>query len=105
MEELTFRTPAVVGCFRQLGGQYLCPDLEDYVSHLVSQRRREINPNPASRSAVPHMAMWYLDIEHLFEAQRLRAQLKVCRRSMTATRLIFDRTDRSTFHFDCIGAA
>ena len=105
MQELAFHTSPVVRCFRQLCCQHLLPDLEDDVSHLRAQCWREINPNPASRSAIPYMAVQYLDIKHFFETQRLRAQLKVCGCSMTDARLVFDRTDRSPFHFNRIGAA
>ena len=62
MQELAFHTPPVVRCFRQLCCQHLLPDLEDDVSHLRAQCWREINPNPASWSAIPHMAVRYLDI-------------------------------------------
>ena len=72
MEDLTLRAPAVVGRVRQLGCKQLSPDLADDCLHLAAQRRRKVNLDPASRSAVPHITMWYLHIEHLFEAERLR---------------------------------
>ncbi len=78
MEELTFCTPAVVGRLRQLESQQLRPDPANDVLHVAAQSRRKINLDPAPRSAVPHITMWYLDIEHFFETQCLRAQLKVC---------------------------
>ena len=105
MEELTFRTPVVVGRFRQLESQQLRPDPVNDVLHVAAQPRREIDLNPAAWSAVPHIPMRYLDIEHFFKAQRLRAQLKVRGGSVPDARLVFDGTDRVAVDFDRIGAA
>ncbi len=105
MEELALRTPAVVGRLRQLESQQLRPDPANDVSHVAAQLGREVNLNPAPRSAVPHITMRYLDIEHLFETQRLRAQLEIRGVSVPRARLVFDRTDRGAVDFDRIGAA
>ena len=105
MEELTFRTPVVVGRLRELESQQLRPDPENDVLHVTTQLRHEINLNPAPRSAVPNVTMRYLDLEHLFETQRLRAQLEVCGNSVPDARLVFDRTDRGAVDFDRIGSA
>ena len=105
VQELAFRTPAVVGRLRQIGCQYLVPDLADDCLHLTAQRRREVDLNASPRSAVPHMAVWHDGVEHLLETQPLRAQLEVRGHSMPDTRLVFDRTDRSIVYFDCVGAA
>ena len=105
MQELTFRAPAIVGCFRQLESEQLLSDPANDVLHLAAQPRREIDLNPAPRSAVPHVAMGYLDIEHFFEAQRLRAQLKVRGGSVPDARLVFDGVDRGAVDLDRIGSA
>ena len=105
MEKLTFRAPAVVGRLRQLESEQLLPDPANDVLHVATQPRREIDLHPAPRSAVPHIPMGYLDIEHFFEAQRLRAQLKVRGGSVPDARLVFDGTDRVAVDFDRIGAA
>ena len=105
MEELTFRTPAVVGSLRQLESQQLRPDPANDVSYGAAQPGHKIHLNPTPRSAVPDVTMRYLDLEHLFEAQRLRAQLKVCSGSVRDAGLVFDGTDRGAVDFDRIGAA
>jgi hypothetical protein len=105
MKELAFRTSVIVGRLRQLGSQYLLSDLADDLFHLASQRRRKVDLDPAPRAAVPYIAMWYLNFEHLFEAERLRAQLHICGRSMPDAGFVFDRTDRAALHFYRIGAA
>ena len=105
MEELAFRAPAVVRRLRQLESEQLPTDPENDVLHFAPQLRREIDLNPAPRSAVPHVAMGYLDIEHFFEAQRLRAQLKVPGGSVPDARLVFDGTDRGAVDLDRVGAA
>lgn len=104
MKELAFRTPSIVGCFRQFGCQQLRPNLKNNFLYLTTERRCEIDFDPVARSAVPHMAMSYYYIEHLFKTERLRAQLKVSRSAMTDTRFVFDRNHRSVVHFDCVGA-
>ena len=105
MQELAFRAPLIVGCLRQRGCQDLHPDLADDLSHIVAQSRSKVDLNPTPWPAVPHMAMWHLNVEHLFETQRLRAELEVSGGAVPDARLVFDGTDRSAFHFDRIGAA
>ena len=77
----------------------------DDLANLMAQRRREGHSNPPPRSAVPHIAIRYRYVEHLFEAQRLSAELQIGRRPMPDARLVFDRTDHTWFDLDRIGAA
>ena len=105
MEELTLRAPLVVGRLRQLEPQQLRPDPANDVSHAAAQLAREVNLNPAPRSAVPHVPMRYLDLEHLFEAQRLRAQLEVCGVSVPRARLVFHGPNRGAVYLDRIGTS
>ena len=105
MEELTFRTAAVVGRLWQLESPQLCADLANNVSYVAAQPWCEIHLNPAPRSTVPDVTMRDLDIEHLFETQRLRAQLKVCGGSVPDAGLVLDGTDGCAVNFDRIGAA
>ena len=103
MEELTLRAPVVVGGFREFESEELLPDPANDVSHVATQLGREIDLNPAPRSAVPHVPMWYLDLKHLFETQRLCAQLEVCGVSVPCAGLVLDRPDRSPIDLHRIG--
>ena len=103
MEELTLRAPLVVGRLWQLESEELRTNPANDVLHVAAQLRREINLNSAPRSAVPHVPMRYLDLEHLFETQRLRAQLKVRGVSVPRARLVFDGPDRGAVELDRIG--
>ena len=73
MEELACATAFVVHGVRQFSCQHLCTNFVDNAAHLTAHFRREIYACPSSRSAVPHIAVRYLDFEHLFKAESLGA--------------------------------
>ena len=49
--------------------------------------------------------MWYLNLEHFLETERLRAQLQVRGRSVPYAGLVFDGTNRTVRDFDGVSAA
>ena len=55
---------ASLGRFGQLERQQLRPDLVDDFSYLPAQRLGEVDLKAAARSPVPHIPMWYLNLEH-----------------------------------------
>lgn len=63
--------------------------------NFTAQRRREVHAHSAPRSAIPNTAIGDLDVEHLFEAQRLSAELKVGGGPVTRARLVFDGSNYS----------
>lgn len=104
MKKLTRCAPLVVGRLRQFERQKLHPNPVNDVSHATPKLGREVDLHPAPRSAVPHVPTRYLDIEHLFEAQCLRAQLKVCGVSVPRARLVFDGPNPVIVDLDRISA-
>lgn len=103
MQKLTLCAALVIGRLRQLKREELRPYPVNNVSHVAAQLGREVNLNSAPRSTVPHVSMRYLDIEHLFEAQCLRAQLEVCGVSVPRARLVFHGPDRWAVDLDRVG--
>ena len=76
----------------------------DDLFNLAAQRRCERDQDSPARPTVPHMAIWYVSIEHLFKAQRLSAELQIGRRPMPDARFIFNGANRGAFYLNCIGA-
>ena len=105
MQELAFRAASIVGCLGQLERQQLCPDLVDDLSYFPTQCVCEVDLKTPSRPSVPHIPMWYLHLEHFFEAERLCAQLQIRGRSVPDTSLVLDGANRAVLHFDGVGAA
>ena len=101
--ELTLCTTTIVGSRRQGGRQQLPPDFLDDLSNLVAQRLCKRHVDPSSWPTIPDMAIWYLDLKHLFEAQRLSAELEIGCGAMPDARLVFDRPDCTRFDLYRIG--
>ena len=105
VQELALRAASIVGRFGQLERQQLRPDLVDDFSYFPAQRLGEVDLKAAARSPVPHIPMWYLNLEHFLETERLCAQLQVRGRSVPYAGLVFDGTNRTVRDFDGVSAA
>lgn len=104
MEQLASGATMVVRRGRELAGRDLRSDLVNNSAHLTAQLRRERHPHAASRPPVPDVAVRYLDIEHLFETQRLGAKLQVRRSAVPGAGFVLDRTNATGFDLNGIGA-
>ena len=102
IEKLALLAPTIVWGLGQGKRHQLRPDLGDNITNLRPQRLRKVNLDTAPRASVPDIAVPYLDVEHLLETERLRAQLKVSSGSVPNAGLVLDGMYILALHFDHI---
>ena len=93
MEELALAAAFVIHRIRENARQHLPANLLDDGLDFAAQRKCEQDLRPSPWPAVPDIAVWNVDGQHLFEAHGLGAELEVGGVTVSHAGLVLNRSN------------